>query len=62
MNASMQVSCGQVSVTGGGNGIPGPLVAIPGLYTGYEPGILIVWFSFFYEINMALILHITEHI
>ncbi|KAF7966953.1 hypothetical protein HWV62_36346 [Athelia sp. TMB] len=31
----------QISVTGGGSGTPGPLVAFPGEYTGYEPGILI---------------------
>ncbi|KAF7983848.1 hypothetical protein HWV62_19129, partial [Athelia sp. TMB] len=28
----------QISVTGGGSGTPGPLVAFPGEYTGYEPG------------------------
>ncbi|KIJ64664.1 lytic polysaccharide monooxygenase [Hydnomerulius pinastri MD-312] len=39
--AQFYISCAQVSVTGGGNGTPGPLVAIPGVYTGYEPGILI---------------------
>ncbi|KXN92162.1 putative endo-beta-1,4-glucanase D [Leucoagaricus sp. SymC.cos] len=38
--AQLYISCGQISVTGGGNGTPGPLVAIPGVYTGYEPGIL----------------------
>jgi hypothetical protein len=31
-----------VNVVGGGNGNPGPKVAIPGVYTGYEPGIMIV--------------------
>ncbi len=36
-----QISCGQVNVENGGSGTPGPLVAIPGVYTGYEPGILI---------------------
>ncbi|KAI0717819.1 glycoside hydrolase [Cerioporus squamosus] len=30
-----------INVTGGGSGTPGPLVAIPGVYTGNEPGILI---------------------
>ncbi|PIL24712.1 hypothetical protein GSI_12598 [Ganoderma sinense ZZ0214-1] len=30
-----------VNVVNGGSGSPGPLVAIPGVYTGYEPGILI---------------------
>ncbi|KAJ7240506.1 glycoside hydrolase family 61 protein [Mycena rebaudengoi] len=39
--AQWYVSCGQVSVTGGGSGTPGPLVSIPGVYTGREPGILI---------------------
>ena len=36
-----QLSCGQLNVVNGGSGTPGPLVAIPGVYTGYEPGILI---------------------
>ncbi|EAU80944.1 hypothetical protein CC1G_03120 [Coprinopsis cinerea okayama7 len=31
------VSCGQVKVTDGGDGTPGPLVAIPGVYSGEEP-------------------------
>ncbi|KAH8109565.1 glycoside hydrolase family 61 protein [Phellopilus nigrolimitatus] len=39
--AQFYLSCGQVEVTNGGSGTPGPLVAIPGVYTGYEPGILI---------------------
>ncbi|KAF7971746.1 hypothetical protein HWV62_19997 [Athelia sp. TMB] len=39
--AQFYISCGQINVTGGGSGTPGPLVAIPGVYTGYEPGILI---------------------
>jgi len=39
--AQFYISCGQINVTGGGSGSPGPLVAIPGVYTGYEPGILI---------------------
>ncbi|THH12764.1 hypothetical protein EW146_g7384 [Bondarzewia mesenterica] len=39
--AQFYLSCGQINVTGGGSGNPGPLVAIPGVYTGYEPGILI---------------------
>ena len=30
-----QISCGQVNVENGGSGTPGPLVAIPGVYTGY---------------------------
>ncbi|KAF8903916.1 glycoside hydrolase family 61 protein [Gymnopilus junonius] len=39
--AQFYLSCAQVNVTNGGTGTPGPLVAIPGVYTGYEPGILI---------------------
>lgn len=39
--AQWYISCGQIVVTGGGNGSPGPLVAIPGVYTGYEPGIML---------------------
>ncbi|PBK67560.1 glycoside hydrolase family 61 protein [Armillaria solidipes] len=39
--AQFYISCGQIEVTGGGNGTPGPLVAIPGVYTGNEPGILL---------------------
>ncbi|KAI0059942.1 glycoside hydrolase family 61 protein A [Artomyces pyxidatus] len=39
--AQFYLSCGQVSITNGGSGTPGPLVSIPGVYTGYEPGILI---------------------
>ncbi|KAH9478438.1 Endo-beta-1,4-glucanase D [Psilocybe cubensis] len=39
--AQFYLSCAQINVTGGGNGTPGPLVAIPGVYTGNEPGILI---------------------
>ncbi|KAF5384058.1 hypothetical protein D9615_003146 [Tricholomella constricta] len=39
--AQFYISCGQINVTGGGSGSPKPLVAIPGVYTGNEPGILI---------------------
>ncbi|KAL7275602.1 hypothetical protein RUND412_001457 [Rhizina undulata] len=39
--AQWYISCAQITVTGGGSGVPSPLVAIPGVYTGYEPGILI---------------------
>ncbi|KAF8310074.1 hypothetical protein DL93DRAFT_2099611 [Clavulina sp. PMI_390] len=39
--AQFYIGCAQVQVTGGGSGSPSPLVAIPGVYTGYEPGILI---------------------
>ncbi|KAJ7204660.1 glycoside hydrolase family 61 protein [Mycena pura] len=38
--AQWYISCGQINVTGGGSGKPGPLVSIPGVYTGNEPGIL----------------------
>ena len=59
--AQIYISCAQVSVTGGGSGKPGPLVAFPGAYTGnvsfpltclpvslrplQEPGILINIYS-----------------
>ncbi|KAG8913212.1 hypothetical protein FRC02_005585, partial [Tulasnella sp. 418] len=39
--AQVYISCGQLNITGGGNSTPGNLVAIPGVYTGNEPGILI---------------------
>ncbi|KAI0688292.1 glycoside hydrolase [Cytidiella melzeri] len=39
--AQFYIGCAQVNVIGGGSGTPGPTVAIPGVYTGYEPGILI---------------------
>ncbi|KAK7472012.1 hypothetical protein VKT23_000119 [Stygiomarasmius scandens] len=39
--AQFYIACGQVEITGGGSGNPGPKVSIPGVYTGYEPGILI---------------------
>ncbi|KZV64983.1 lytic polysaccharide monooxygenase [Peniophora sp. CONT] len=39
--AQFYISCGQINVTGGGSGTPGPTVAIPGVYTGNEPGILL---------------------
>jgi hypothetical protein len=37
----LYISCAQITVTGGGSGDPSPLVAIPGVYTGYEPGLLL---------------------
>ncbi|KAJ7917190.1 glycosyl hydrolase family 61-domain-containing protein [Mycena leptocephala] len=37
--AQFYIACAQVTVTNGGTGTPGPLVAFPGAYT--EPGILI---------------------
>ena len=39
--AQFYLSCGQVTVTGGGSGTPGPLVAFPGAYSATDPGILI---------------------
>ncbi|KAF7343859.1 hypothetical protein MSAN_01967200 [Mycena sanguinolenta] len=39
--AQFYIGCAQVTVTNGGTGTPGPLVAFPGAYTGNEPGILI---------------------
>lgn len=38
--AQMYISCGQIEVTGGGNGTPGPLVAFPGAYKGNDPGLI----------------------
>ena len=32
--AQFYVGCAQVNVVGGGGGTPGPLVSIPGVYTG----------------------------
>lgn len=32
--AQFYISCAQVNVVNGGNGTPGPLVSIPGVYTG----------------------------
>ncbi|TVY75978.1 Endo-beta-1,4-glucanase D [Lachnellula suecica] len=39
--AQFYLSCGQITVTGGGSGSPGPLVAFPGAYSATDPGILI---------------------
>ncbi|MCJ1442877.1 MAG: hypothetical protein MMC23_003374 [Stictis urceolatum] len=39
--AQFYLSCGQINVTGGGSGAPGPLVAFPGAYKATDPGILI---------------------
>ena len=36
-----QISCGQVNVVNGGSGSPGPLVSIPGVYTGYVRAFLV---------------------
>ncbi|PMD34547.1 glycoside hydrolase family 61 protein [Hyaloscypha variabilis F] len=39
--AQFYISCGQLNVTGGGAGVPTPLVAFPGAYKASDPGILI---------------------
>jgi hypothetical protein len=39
--AQFYIACSQVKITGGGNGIPGPLVALPGAYKTNDPGILV---------------------
>ncbi|EIN14756.1 hypothetical protein PUNSTDRAFT_154791 [Punctularia strigosozonata HHB-11173 SS5] len=39
--AQFYLGCAQLNVVNGGSGSPSPLVSIPGVYTGYEPGILI---------------------
>lgn len=39
--AQFYISCGQITVTGGGSGTPGPLVAFPGAYSATDPGLLI---------------------
>lgn len=38
--AQIYISCGQVEVSGGGNGTPGPLVAFPGAYRANDQGLL----------------------
>ncbi|KAG8898295.1 hypothetical protein FRC01_010960, partial [Tulasnella sp. 417] len=43
--AQLYIACGQIKVTGGGSGNPGPLVSFPGAYTGNEPGILLNIYS-----------------
>ncbi|KAK2765062.1 hypothetical protein FQN54_008761 [Arachnomyces sp. PD_36] len=43
--AQFYVSCGQVTVTDGGDGTPEPLVAFPGAYSPTDPGILINIYS-----------------
>lgn len=37
--AQFFVACGQVKITGGGGGTPGPLVSFPGAYSANDPGI-----------------------
>ncbi|EAU31074.1 conserved hypothetical protein [Aspergillus terreus NIH2624] len=39
--AQHYMGCAQLTVTGSGSGSPSPLVKIPGVYTGKEPGLLI---------------------
>jgi len=39
--AQFYISCGQINVTGGGNGSPGPMVAFPGAYKATDPGLMI---------------------
>ena len=39
--AQFYIGCGQITVTGGGNGTPGPKIAFPGGYSAKDPGILI---------------------
>ena len=39
--AQFYLSCSQITITGGGSGTPGPLVAFPGAYSPTDPGILI---------------------
>lgn len=39
--AQFYISCGQITVTGGGSGTPGPLVAFPGAYKATDPGLMI---------------------
>jgi hypothetical protein len=38
--AQVYLACGQVNLTGGGNGIPSPLVSFPGAYDGNDPGLI----------------------
>ncbi|TVY73193.1 putative endo-beta-1,4-glucanase D [Lachnellula suecica] len=39
--AQFYISCAQITVTGGGSGTPGPLVAFPGAYKATDPGLMI---------------------
>ncbi len=39
--AQFYISCGQLTVTGGGSTAPKDLVAFPGAYNASDPGILI---------------------
>jgi len=44
--AQFYIACAQLDVTNGGTGSPGPLVSIPGVYTGHEPGIIFDPYSY----------------
>ena len=35
------IACAQISITGGGSGTPGPLVAFPGAYSMSDPGLAV---------------------
>ncbi|KAI0115681.1 glycoside hydrolase [Nemania sp. FL0031] len=39
--AQFYLACSQIKITGGGNGTPGPLAALPGAYKTNDPGILV---------------------
>ncbi|KFY49042.1 hypothetical protein V495_00808 [Pseudogymnoascus sp. VKM F-4514 (FW-929)] len=43
--AQFYLACGQINVSGGGNGKPSPLVAFPGAYSPTDPGILFDMYS-----------------
>lgn len=43
--AQLYISCAQITVTGGGNGNPGPLVAFPGAYKNTDPGLKVNIYS-----------------
>ena len=43
--AQFYISCGQLNVTGGGAGVPTPLVSFPGAYKATDPGIMIDIYS-----------------
>ena len=43
--AQLDISCAQLSVTGGGSGSPGPLVAFPGAYKNTDPGLKVNIYS-----------------
>lgn len=40
----LYMSCAQITITGGGSGIPGPLVSFPGAYKADDP-------AFTYDMN-----------